>query len=45
MTMMQEQLRKAGLSPSQDAANDISRKDAKIVKPKWMEKADKKFKN
>ena len=45
MTTMQLKLQAIGLKPSRDAAYDIDRKDASVKKPKWMEKADKKFKN
>jgi hypothetical protein len=45
MTQIQQQLLKLNLKPSQPAANDISRNDAKIEKPKWMRKAEAKFQN
>jgi hypothetical protein len=45
MTQLQQQLLKLNLKPSQSCANDVSRKDAKIVKPKWMAEAEKKFGN
>lgn len=45
MTLMQQKLQAAGLKASKEVVNDIQRKEADIQKPKWMQKAEKKFAN
>lgn len=45
MTIMMQKMLSAGLKVSEPVKRDVQRAEASIQKPKWMQKADKKFNN